>query len=224
MKQLTIVLGFLLCVSAGGRDYYVGGDGRDSNTGSGLSPFKTIHHAVGVLKPGDTLYLRGGRYREPVEVRGLVGAADRPITIAAAPGARVVFDGTDALPDAWEEVAPDSPGGRLIQVAQWERLRKNNGKLFSLKLNEPIHALIYDGQLMSDARWPDARWDDPWRLDRYTVLRRADVGSRPGELLDGFPTENALEESTQWIRYDRAPLIDARQTLAETELDFTGSV
>ena len=78
---------------------------------------------------------------------------------------------------------PNSPEGKLIQTGQWKRLR---GKLYCLQLDKPVYGLIYDGRLMSDARWPNARWDDPWRLDRYMVLRRASEQSVKGELHDGL--------------------------------------
>ncbi len=54
------------------------------------------------------------------------------------------------------------------------------GKLYSLKLDAPIYALVYDERLMTDARCPNARWDDPWRLGRYTALRRATEESMAG--------------------------------------------
>jgi hypothetical protein len=77
---------------------------------------------------------------------------------------------------------------------------------------------------MSEARWPNARWDDPWRLDRYNVLRRATEQSTPGELFDGFPTENTLEESSKWVHYDREARAKYREMLADTGIDFTNSV
>jgi hypothetical protein len=110
----------------------------------------------------------------------------------------------------------------VIQDTQWERI--GNNRLFSLKLDAPVHALIYDGRLMSEARWPNARWDDPWRLDRYNVLRRATEESTPGELFDGFPTENTLEESSKWVYYDREARAKHREMLADTGIDFTNSV
>jgi len=183
-----------------------------------VSPRNTV--ALGRAKAGDTVWFKGGRYAEPVEFQGLAGTADKPITLTTAPGEKVVFDGTDVLSDDWKVVTPDSPEGKLIQPAQWQRMR---GKLYCLKLDKPIYALVYDGRLMSDARWPNARWEDPWRLDRYMVLRKAGPGSKPGEIHDGLPTENTLQESKCWIHYDRGQLKQRKETLADTGLDFTGS-
>ena len=44
--------------------YYVSPTGSDSNPGILSQPFATINHGVKVLKPGDTLYIRGGTYAE----------------------------------------------------------------------------------------------------------------------------------------------------------------
>ena len=40
--------------------------GDDTNDGSGAKPWKTVQHGLRCLKPGDTLYLRGGVYHETV--------------------------------------------------------------------------------------------------------------------------------------------------------------
>jgi hypothetical protein len=131
------------------------------------------------------------------------------------------MDGTDVLPDNWTEVPPDSPEGQLIQPVQWERMQ---GKVYAQKLDTPIYALIYDDRLMSDARWPNARWDDPWRLDRYMVLRRASENSLNGDIDDGLPTKNALDESSKWLHYDRSQLTHRDEMLKDTGISFEGAI
>jgi len=42
--------------------YYVSTLGNDSQIGSILSPWKTIQYGVDMMMPGDTIYIRGGRY------------------------------------------------------------------------------------------------------------------------------------------------------------------
>ena len=41
--------------------YYVAIAGSDSNLGSQSSPFRTVKKGISILKPGDTLYIRGGQ-------------------------------------------------------------------------------------------------------------------------------------------------------------------
>ena len=182
---------------------------------------ENANEVIGKARAGDKVFFEAGRYADPVNIENLEGKPDAPIAITVAPDSKVVFDGTDELPNDWNEVTPDSPEGRRIQSAQWQRIKD---PVYCLKLEKPIHALFYDGRLMSDARWPDARWDDPWRLDRYMVLRRADVGSEKGRLLDGLPTENTLEESEKWIHYDRSILQHRDEMLADTGISFKDAV
>ena len=52
--------------------------------GRSSAPWKTLAHALRQLKPGDTLYLRGGTYYEKVSLTRS-GTAEAPITIARIP-------------------------------------------------------------------------------------------------------------------------------------------
>ncbi|MBI4026704.1 MAG: hypothetical protein HY360_17100 [Verrucomicrobia bacterium] len=67
-------------------------NGRDANDGSEAKPWQTLAHAVPQLKPGDTLYLRGGIYYEHVTVTQS-GLPEKPITIRSYPGELAVMDG-----------------------------------------------------------------------------------------------------------------------------------
>ena len=224
--MLRIVLSLTICLVMTpllmGKNVYVSTSGSDTADGSESSPLGSIEKAASKVSAGDTIVLRGGRYAEPAVIRGLKGRENKPITITSHPGEKVLFDGTDLLEGEWKQVTPGSAEGKLIQKTQWRRIGDN--KLYSMKVDNDIYALIYDGKLMSDARWPNARWDDPWRLDRYNVLRRATEKSTPGQLHDGLPTENTFEESSKWILYDRDDLTKNRESLAETGLDFSDAV
>lgn len=66
--------------------------GDDKNQGSEAKPWKTIQRGVQHLKPGETLYLRGGVYYEKVHLT-CSGTADAPIVIASYPGELAVMDG-----------------------------------------------------------------------------------------------------------------------------------
>lgn len=90
--------------------------GDDRHDGTEQKPWKTINRALkqrqgGPLKPGDTLYLRGGTYYECVTVT-VRGTAEGPITVRSYPGELAVIDGGlrefyEAPAGAWEPV----PGG-----------------------------------------------------------------------------------------------------------------
>ncbi|MBL8830174.1 MAG: hypothetical protein JNM18_24570 [Planctomycetaceae bacterium] len=67
-------------------------NGNDSADGSEATPWKSLRHATRQLRPGDTLYLRGGVYYERVSLTRS-GTAEAPITIASYPGELATIDG-----------------------------------------------------------------------------------------------------------------------------------
>lgn len=76
--------------------YTVSPEGSDDAPGTDDEPFATIQHGIEVLEPGDTLLVRGGTYREQVELpyaEMTRGTPDAPITVEAAPGERPVIEG-----------------------------------------------------------------------------------------------------------------------------------
>ena len=96
---------------------YVSPDGNDSTaTGSIESPFKSINTALEAAEPGDTLILRGGTYREGINVRVRIPE----ITIKSAKDEWAVIDLTTYDPGADEDSGVyfdvDSSGGTLKNV------------------------------------------------------------------------------------------------------------
>ncbi len=65
-------------------DYFVSPYGEDTNPGTRILPFATVGKAVSVMKPGDTCYLREGRYHEAVVLSDLHGTADSPLLLGYA--------------------------------------------------------------------------------------------------------------------------------------------
>ena len=63
MMAITISL---VPTSSHANTFHVTKAGNDSNTGSEISPFKTIKKGVGFLSPGDTLYVHSGTYSESI--------------------------------------------------------------------------------------------------------------------------------------------------------------
>jgi hypothetical protein len=66
----------------------------DTNPGTEEKPFKTIRHAAGVAKPGDTVYVMAGTYDERVKVSA-GGTAGRPVAFVARPRRSVTVRGFD---------------------------------------------------------------------------------------------------------------------------------
>ena len=87
--------------------------GDDANSGEEAAPWQSLEHAVGELKAGDTLYLRGGVYYEQVRV-SLAGEAGKPITIRSYPGEQATIDGGlreffESPQEAWEPYEKGAP-------------------------------------------------------------------------------------------------------------------
>ena len=72
--------------------YYVSPRGNDAGSGRINAPWRTVQKSVERLRPGQTLYLRAGLYREYIEIRS-AGAVQRPISIAGYPGEKAVLEG-----------------------------------------------------------------------------------------------------------------------------------
>lgn len=76
--------------------YYVSLSGNDTNDGSLEHPFRTIQKAVGVVKEGEAVFIRGGIYEERVIITKS-GASGKPIVIRSFPNEEVVLDGKTGL-------------------------------------------------------------------------------------------------------------------------------
>ena len=107
MKKSAVIavglLSVLLAGSASGMDYYVSTTGSDTNPGSLAEPFATIQHAVSVMIPGDTCYIRGGTYREAVNLSGVAGMSDAPITLTRYQDEEVILSGTVEINSNWTQ-------------------------------------------------------------------------------------------------------------------------
>jgi hypothetical protein len=143
--------------------------GNDKQSGSEAQPWKTLGHAVGNLKPGDTLYLRGGTYYEHV-VATCSGTADRPITVRSFPGELAILDGGlreffEGPEKAWEPC----PGGALGEFRSTRIFPNLGEKADSTNVlgnfgdsMVPLHGYRLRGDLQSTNMY----WHDKVRTDK----------------------------------------------------------
>ncbi len=116
----ALVAGVFLLAGAAAHagTYHVAVSGDDKAAGTAAAPWRTIQRAVDALKPGDTALIGPGIYRETITVKS-GGTADKPVALAALPGARVVVTGADRLGDGWTK----APGGQdPVYVRDWPHL------------------------------------------------------------------------------------------------------
>jgi Right handed beta helix region/Protein of unknown function (DUF1565) len=85
---------------------HVATTGSDNADGSESGPFRTINRAAALARPGDTVIVHSGEYREWVQPqRG--GLSDRRrITYTAAPGEHVVIKGSEPV-TGWDQLSGD---------------------------------------------------------------------------------------------------------------------
>ncbi len=88
--------------------------GNDAWDGTKEKPWKTVQYGANRLKPGQTLYLRGGTYYEKVRLTKS-GTAEAPIAIVSYPGELAVIDGGlrefyETPETSWEPSADGAEG------------------------------------------------------------------------------------------------------------------
>ncbi|CAL4205320.1 unnamed protein product, partial [Meganyctiphanes norvegica] len=155
-------------------DDEAGDDDRNSGL-STLSPFKTISRCVHELmsgSPGDECQIRTGRYHEEVTINGLRGTKDKPFRIKGYGDERPVWDGT--VP---------------IQPKQWDY--DAHSGICSAQIDQDIYALLLGDELMTAARWPNAKWSDK-TIFNNKYWGHADKSSTHGKLIDQDLAESKI--------------------------------
>eukprot|EP00111_Clytia_hemisphaerica_P016485 TCONS_00048859-protein len=148
--------------------------------GSLTKPFETIEACIKKLKnPGDECQIREGRYHEEIKIENLKGTKEMPYVIRGYKDERPLLDGTVVLKN----------------VTKW----KQNGNIWSAKIDSTIWQLFFGKTMMTNARWPNAKWSDKTIFDgkRWPTLAE---GSRSGLI------------------------INKGRSLADTGIDMTGAL
>lgn len=120
--------------------------GDDKNDGAQARPWKSVQHGVKRLKPGETLYLRGGIYYEKVRLTRS-GTVEAPITIASYPGELAIVDG--GLREFFE--SPET---------SWEPLKGGaEGEFVSTKIYDNVDERTVPNQFLP------AAWEPMWGIE-----------------------------------------------------------
>ncbi len=190
------VLGILniviLPMPASAATYYVDGqspDASDGHPGTAEAPWKTISRAAAAeeLRPGDTVVIRAGVYREHVEVR-VSGEPGRPITFTAAPDARVVLKGSELVRGAWTRVGE--------QVETEEPYPNAFADVWKIELGEEFFT---DPRFEGAYREKSRRWVSQVFMDETRPLQR--IGLDP--IYTNEPVPEADDRRAGPGRHDR---------------------
>lgn len=123
-----------------GKTYYVAqsSSASDLNIGSAIAPFRTLEKAASVAKPGDTIIIREGVYRETLTPKHS-GSANAPITYKAAEGDKVIISANDVLDNI---VLYDNE--KNIYVTQMD-----------IDLGVGRNQIFVNGEVQTEARYPN---------------------------------------------------------------------
>ncbi|MDP6637273.1 MAG: right-handed parallel beta-helix repeat-containing protein [Phycisphaerae bacterium] len=160
-----------------------------------VAPGESLQAAVKRASAGDTITIRGGRYHQQTRIAGLKGTKDRPITIRAFPGEKVLFDGTVEISGPW---------------------KRYKGNIYKTAVKSDVWQLFVGGEMMIPARWPDAFLHDDsiWDMEGSRAqgdptspngtLRDKPVGKR-GLAASGFDADGAVAilNVGSWMTYAR---------------------
>jgi len=139
---------------------HVAPDGNDNNPGTKSQPFRTIQKAADVMTAGETCYVRGGTYRETVNL-STSGSYGLPIRFTAYRDEIVCLDGTDVLDVNWS---------------------LHNGNIYKATTDKTFEQLFLNNEMMVEARWPNMQF--PQQLWESSCWASAGVGSRYGKMVD----------------------------------------
>lgn len=145
--------------------------------GSAKNPFTTLSECIEAgLKPGDKCLLKTAAYDETIKINNVHGTRDQPIVIGGYEGETPVIGGTE-----------------LINVEKWESA---DGKIYKGKVtnDQPIWQLFINGEMMVNARWPNAKWSDKTIFDG-NLWSKLDSGSEPGKgKKNGYVKDSNLKD------------------------------
>jgi len=65
---VKVLMWFAPAVPCAATEYWIAESGDNSARGNKVKPFHTIQHAVNQAQPGDTIWVRAGRYTEYVYI------------------------------------------------------------------------------------------------------------------------------------------------------------
>lgn len=161
-------------------DYYVASGGSDTNTGNAAgntTAFASISKAVSEMSSGDTCYVQTGTYHDIVNLNSKSG-----LTITAYGDGPVVMDGTIALPANWSQHA-------------------NNIYKLTYTAHDPWQ-LFQDGELMMNARWPNAYLHDDsvWHMEDNWAHINSSSTSLTTQMVDSPTAHSDLSALTYSIQ------------------------
>lgn len=207
MKNTQVLSCFFVILltiqTVSGKGIYVSDNGSDKNSGSIQEPYRTLEFAVKFLESGDTLFIREGVYKIPMNINNLNGDKENPIVITGYKDEKVVLDGTRQVTGEW----------KLFK-----------GNIFVRQLDFKGSQLFFDNKLMTTARFPNALWSDGTIFENHLACRHLAPESTPGVMYDEDPPlskdydtyDEGAEQSGNYSTVNST-------SIGESGINFTGA-
>ena len=158
MFLLSLLLFLTVCLC--GRELFVSPSGSNSNPGTAGAPFATIAFAASKARPGDTVKIGPGVYREQIKfIRS--GKKGAPITFAGSRGKNgeflTIVESDGIALDKWEKAPEVAPGVWKTKIAKRPSIVMMDGKMIAfinsgtmaLKRRKTLPGLITEEDLWS---------------------------------------------------------------------------
>ena len=134
MKHLILLSLLLSTLTAAAAELYVSPEGNNKNPGTAKAPFATITRAAAAAKPGDTVRIAPGLYREQITFRKS-GKKDSPITFAGTRGPNgeflTIIEPTGTTLEKWLPAPEIAPGVWKVQLPKRPNLVLMNGAMIA---------------------------------------------------------------------------------------------
>lgn len=140
-----------------GKVYYLSTKGNDKGNGSRKKPFRTFAKALKKLKPGDTLYVRGGTYLEPVVIPKMCsGSKNSYITVCSYPGEQPVISGRGKK----SPVLVTVDGASYVRIAGFELKDAKGQDACGISISPGSHHVILSGNSIQQIKVQNPRQKD----------------------------------------------------------------
>jgi hypothetical protein len=153
MATVGMLIGFLMCGPSFAATYYVAKNGSDADPGTIDKPWRSIGKAARTLMAGDGVMIRGGVYRERVNVKNS-GTPGNYISFEAYPGESVTINGKGLRVPRWTGLF-NIAGKEYIQVSG---LRVLNSMRVGILADTSRHIVIKDNFTYNTVESGIAAW------------------------------------------------------------------
>jgi Bacterial Ig domain/Protein of unknown function (DUF1565) len=145
--------------------YYVAPSSSDSNSGSASAPWRTIKHAVSLLRPGQQAMVAAGTYNERVTISSS-GTAGLPIVLQGTAGADVKLLGFTISGDYWTVSGFDI--STQTNNSSGYGIYLTGSATYDTVQNNYIHELCHEGVYMEST------------VSHISVIGKPDLAGRDG--------------------------------------------